>query len=197
MNVFVFDNKIIAPNKCGTRFLKKIFKNYEETNHYEIPNIKNCFLIIRNPFEHFKTSLYTEILGIIENNENLDKNFTLSNNIIKRYFDITLDKHRFNNGHFSSDLYRKLYFYKVKNNDCNVVELIDLSDLIKKLGFEYKYQKEDYNFSNKNYKQKDEFYEEIKTNFTAEIERIENWIKIEMIYFNNLKQNNINNFKII
>jgi len=186
MNIQVFENKIIAPNKCGTRYLRLIFEHKQFT-HLFLPKIKGkTYFIIREPLEHLKSALHTELLGVKDTIE-FDKKFN-------RFLSETGTIHYVNN------LYQIIYFYKEKNPNCKIVELHNLSDLLMDLGYNIPYNKWNYNLSTEYadwWVNKDTFFSKLKHKYPTQVGILENWIKIQNEYYDLLIENKIKKNSLI
>jgi hypothetical protein len=75
MKLKIYENSIIAPLKCGTRFLDSIWKPLpiNETNLYlHCSSEIKKYIVLRPPLEHFKSAIQTETIGILKENYNKD-----------------------------------------------------------------------------------------------------------------------------
>lgn len=181
MNIRLFGNKIFAPNKCGTRYLQFIF-SHQQFTHLFLPKIENeCYFIIREPLEHLKSALHTELYNIVEKDD----------------FEKKLDNFISDVGtiHYVHNLYHTIYLYKQKNLNCDIVQLSNLSNLIQTLGYNIPYNKENYDFSKEytNYIDKDTFFNKIKEKHKNKILVLEEYVIKEQIWYNKLINNDINN----
>jgi hypothetical protein len=71
MDIKLFDGRILAPSKCGTRHLRKIYTDVRfDINVHNINNISH--IIIRNPYEHFESAIHTEYLNYTNSPQYLD-----------------------------------------------------------------------------------------------------------------------------
>ena len=120
---FIYENglDIVAPLKCGTRFLENETKWVEcsEISSKEIPRTRikrNTCFVWRDGMEWLISALKTEIRHQIEYNENPD-------------IDKILNEFQTNiGGHWSNTIYRDLYkLWNVK--EFELIELKDLSTL--------------------------------------------------------------------
>ena len=90
MKLKIYQNSIVAPLKCGTRFLDSIWKplviHENDLYSYSLNNKIN-YIVLRPPLEHFKAAIQTETIGMGEICQNKDKfeNFrkTYINNLAK------------------------------------------------------------------------------------------------------------------
>ena len=150
MKLKIYENSIVAPLKCGTRFLDSIWKpliiNETKLYSYCLENeIK--FIILRPPLEHFKSAIQTETIGMLKECGYGDE----FDNFTKTYIDNLIENK--NTRHWSNGLYESIL--KIKEEiipDVQIVKLENLSDFINnKLGFNIPYKKESYNFINDEY----------------------------------------------
>jgi hypothetical protein len=120
---------ILAPNKCGTRYLKEYLllnTNSKQHNNYSnnsisIKNIWNQghinWIIIRHPEEYLESALKTDLLYVWENSE--------ENNIVEP---ITIDNYiSKGTNHYINNLYKTLYSYTLNHTNVKFVFLKDLS----------------------------------------------------------------------
>lgn len=186
MIIKLFNNKIFAPNKCGTRYLEEIFK-YEYYEFDNLPKLDESYFIIREPFEHLKSALHTELLGY-RKYKKLNKSF-------KRFL---VDGGNLTS-HFSNILYKSIYHYKLKNKNCKIIELKNLTEFVREMGYNIEYDSKKYNFIDreKDWVDKDIFYEELKLKFPNEISILENHIENEMKYYKKLIGNKIEYLSIL
>lgn len=155
MHLQIFDNKIIAPNKHGTRFLNQIFNfKYEDANQLEIFNLpkwktKESYFIYRDPMEHLISALHTEVIVFLEQTNIKEKNdyYKVIENVLNNFIkgDVT---------HWCGDLLEGLYnMWNVSNkNKFKVIELKNLSPLLIGLGYTITdYSIIDYEFKTKEF----------------------------------------------
>lgn len=156
MHIKIYEGGIMAPVKCGTRYLTH--NNLKELSTLSVPQLGRRFLIpelkwiiIRNPLEGFISALHTDVLHIING---LDKNLstdewndTLNEGVINLLF-----KYKdFNNeyGHFHRNIYRELYWLwrRLPNRkDVKIIDLSELNNYTTELGLYQPYDSKDYNF---------------------------------------------------
>jgi len=126
---FKIYHDILAPNKCGTRYLKEYLllnTNSKQHNNYSnnsisIKNICNQghinWIIIRHPEEYLESALKTDLLYVWENSE--------ENNIVEP---ITIDNYiSKGTNHYINNLYKTLYSYTLNHTNVKFVFLKDLS----------------------------------------------------------------------
>ena len=151
---FFRNSKILAPLKCGTRYLEKCLNESGEfISVFDIKSnlyIKNTnTIIVRPPFEHMTSALFTELYHSIY--ENHTSNIEQLENILNSFIHTECDKHTESNyPHWCKDVYDNLYWYWRRNFKCiDVVELKNLSDfLISKNINLVPYSADNYNFKN-------------------------------------------------
>ena len=151
---FFRNSKILAPLKCGTRYLEKCLNESGEfISVFDIKSnlyIKNTnTIIVRPPFEHMTSALFTELYHSIYENDT--SNIEQLENILNSFIHTECDKHTESNyPHWCKDVYDNLYWYWRRNFKCiDVVELKNLSDfLISKNINLVPYSADNYNFKN-------------------------------------------------
>lgn len=148
---------IIAPLKCGTRWLEKYTTpdSIEEIRYSDFLNIKtsndSCFLIYRDIKEHFVSALYTEYLWYNHNPIENSKVFNLKKNKLNKIdfmkykdFDLLFKKLTTVGGHYIPNLWER--FYKKKNkSDFKLIHLNNLSSLFENKNTSY--DKTEFDFS--------------------------------------------------
>jgi hypothetical protein len=148
-------DKILAPLKCGTRFLDETFGGDSgnigiiellETKQYIIPNLQA--IIIRPPYEHLVSALRTEILNVY-NSEDTKPTFDAVKMVVKSFMVENSNWKKFNTAHWSQHLYQGLYLLWRRNKDkIKIIQLKDLSVYLKSINVEIqKYDAEKYNFN--------------------------------------------------
>ena len=174
MNFKIYNNgTILAPVKCGSRFLDEVFEDTfigfsidDVKRTLFLPKLKS--IIVRHPMEHFKSALHTAVLtewNFGERNE--DEPFDMTP-IIKEF--CYWNRGEPQNTHWRHDTYEVLYWSWRRNikNDIEVVELKDLSSHLEKLNIKNlpKYDSKRYDFkeSYKNWCTKDEIMLFVKEN---------------------------------
>lgn len=180
MDIKLFDNRILAPSKCGTRYLRKFFSDKRfNINVDSINNISH--IIIRNPYEHFESAIHTEYLNYVGEPENLHH---IINGIV--------DKNGI--GHWHPNTYQFLYSVFCKNNTIEVIQLDKLSLFLESMGYVHPYNKEEYDWSSlPNWKPKEILLKELKLLFKKEFELIDKKLEIEFEFYTKLSSMSINN----
>lgn len=186
MDIKVYNNTIMAPLKCGTRYLDKVWgpDKQIELKHYEylkFPKVR--YIIIRDPMSHLITALHTETLAFINMFGKKDNFYNQLNEFL------SLDGAE----HWSVPFYEYLYYYRNKyGNDIEVIKLENLTNLLKKLGHDVKYVPEEYHFKEcKKWWSKETLFEMLKTMYPDEIEVLTNKVKTQDIYYEKLLNDEI------
>ena len=200
MNFKLFNNdSIMAPLKCGTRYLEKVFgEPSSQISSHAIGGklfIKNLqTIVVRQPFEHLSSALHTEILGSIQTNEETD---------IKDILDefVSFDPLNRQNTHWEKNTYKNLYWYWRRNRACtNVVDLKDLSSHLEELKIEKieKYDSKEYNFNHyKFWCSKEDLMLFIKTNYQKEWKNLMEQIHDSNAFYNYLINKEVIEIKLI
>ena len=126
------DYKILAPLKCGSRYLEKYLGTPQSIDSsflkskLIIEGVK--LIIIRSPLEHIISALHTEILGEIEENTLKGEDVPHEKVFLKHIRQFK----QLNNGestmaHWSPNMYKEIYFYWRRNRE--YVKLMHLSQL--------------------------------------------------------------------
>lgn len=186
MMVFSFDNKIIAPLKCGTRYLRSLdlspfpiyinekdwTKAYE--NEWEL-------IVLRDPLSHLKSALKTEILNMLNGHD--------------LWFGLTIEKilDRFieENGcdHWSGNLYKKIYeLWTHQNMMPKIIHLDDLSYFMSIRDINIPFIKEKYDFSNFEItKTKEEIFNMVKEEYPSHFNKLIDLMQKDSKYYENLR----------
>jgi hypothetical protein len=185
MDIKIYNNTVMVPVKCGSRYLDKIWESERiKFNHFEyleFPKVK--YIVVRDPMSHLITALHTEILVFI--NETGE-----SNNFNHKLKDF-VSPHGVT--HWCVRFYEYFYYYKKKyGEDIQVVKLDNLTELLQNLGYNIEYTPYDYQF--KKYKiwwSKEELFEILKNTYPNEINWLIDKVKIQNVYYNKLLNNNV------
>lgn len=179
MDIKLFDGRILAPSKCGTRYLRKVFNDVRfNINIHPIKTITN--IVIRNPYEHFESAIHTEYSNYRGSSENINHIIRggISDNGI---------------GHWNPNTYKFLYSIFLKNPKIKIIELNNLSAFLHSEGYDVPYNKSDYDWSLfTNWKPKDILISELKLEFKNEFDLIEEKLKIEFEFYTKLLNKTIN-----
>jgi hypothetical protein len=183
MVIRIYNNTIIAPAKCGTRYLNKIWK-YTEFKHMQylkFPKVK--YIVLREPISHLITAIHTETIEFINKyGKSNDYYHQLSNFIRPSAVN-----------HWCVPFYEYLYYYRNKyGNDVQIVKLENLTELLKNLGYNIEYIPEEYHFKKyKNWMPKEELFQMLKDMYPTEINWLIDKVEIQNIYYNKLINNEI------
>ena len=168
---FFNDNTILAPLKCGTRYLIECFGEESSTTTTSNlnrslyhPNLKT--IIVRSPYEHLESALHTELIKLFEHSSN-----THGSDV-----EGVLQKFKSNPNeiegttHWSYHVYEKLYWYWRRNRKyIKVVELNELTNYLKGIKKKLpKYDPENYKFNHYSYWcSKEDLMLFVKTNYKS------------------------------
>lgn len=189
MDIKIFDDRILAPAKCGSRYLSKVYslEKLDDIFSKIFPTLgedifikkmvidlanKTEYIIIRNPFEHFKSAIHTEHY----NNPDTPLSILLNKSIIDNGI-----------GHWSAYTYRFLYHLFEFNPKIKIIELKNLSSFLRSQNYNIEYIPSEYDWSDKpNWIDKNAFYEFISKEYPKEIEELMIKINKELFYYNKL-----------
>ncbi len=182
---------IIAPNKCGTRYLKEYFLlNVDSNTHnnynnnsigvnqiWNFPNLN--WIIIRHPEEYLNSALKTDLLYTWENYKENELD------MINRYIDT-------GTSHYINNLYKVLYSYSLKYKNKKFIFLKDLSDFCaykfaNKANYEYDSTK--YEPNGEIYMDKETVIEYIKEFYPSQWKIIQLNLKKEIFFYNKIIEN--------
>lgn len=177
MVIEIFNGEIGVPAKCGTRFFSKTKKSPERTEGYwtrEFLGLPNQFaeyripteeakwkklkyFIVRDPFEHLKSALHTDLVICWDD---LDKVKSILDTYMNEYGDT----------HYNPVLYKSVFdLFKEWKMKVKCIDISGVSEFLKERGFDIPYIKEEYAFKhNPNWKSKEECVEIVQTNFPDE-----------------------------
>jgi hypothetical protein len=187
MVIKIYNDTILTPVKCGTRYLDKIWEDKRIYSGHEkylkFPKVN--YIIVREPMSHLISALHTETLDWMNHYTDKDDFYHQLNEFIS------------NEGstHWCVPFYEYFYYYRNKyGNDIEVVKLENLTELLKQLGYDIEYTPEEYHF--KEYKKwwpKDELFQMLKDMYPKEINLLLDKVKIQTEYYNKLINNEIDN----
>lgn len=135
--------QILAPLKCGTRYLTGTdFTSKEFCHTYELINILNpdytIYFVTRDPLEHLYSALFTEIL-VVDRKYGADAWSQVLTNQIH---------------HWSPTLYKTLFEnWKLRKTllwSFNFIDLTELSDVMHQYNLDKPYNENEFNFQNEN-----------------------------------------------
>ena len=160
MNYKIYDDKIIVPVKCGTRYCDKIFPSSENSSQWQYREWKirnNLYWhVYRSPIPHLISALQTEMLSIWTRIEDVT-------------IESLLDRFCSNAGttHWSHNVCKNLHtHWSYRTKFTNLVELSELTSTLESLGYDViEFKEKDYDFKHyRIWKSKDECVEYVKIN---------------------------------
>ena len=187
MGFQLFDNRILAPLKCGTRYLSKAY-TFVDFNYYEVTDFSNIeYLIIREPYELLKSALHTEF---ILHKELYGFEIHLSNYLDK----LILENY---STHWTYSMYEEIYWMYFKSNKkIKVIHLSNLTDFMKQNGYNMKYLQYNYNFHiYKNWINKDDFFNKLLKEFPTQMEILLEKVNIQTLFYNRITKHTIQKIK--
>jgi hypothetical protein len=198
------NDTIIAPLKCGTRFLDEIFGENEDG--YILSTLKkNLFaskeqtIIVRSPMEHLTSALHTEIINAHNNTDrDIDTPVDILSIIDTFVYKGPHQTHQ--NAHWHRDLYETIYWYWRRNRkNVKIVDLKNLSTHLTSIGIEIpEHKKEDYNFSNfQFYCGVDELILYVQSAYPDEWRNLFNQIENATIFYNHLMNEEVIPIKLV
>ena len=180
MGFQLFDNRILVPLKCGTRYLSKAY-TFVHFNYYEVTDFSNIeYLIIREPYELLKSALHTEFILYKEMyGFEIDFDNFLDELMLKNYCT-----------HWEYYMYEQMYWIYFKSNKkIKVIHLSNLTDFMKQNGYNMKYRKSNYDFHNyKNWINKDEFFNKLLKEFPTQMEILLEKVNIQTLFYNRIRR---------
>lgn len=186
MMVFSFDDKIIAPLKCGTRYLRSLDLTYVPI-YLNSDDWKRAYenkwelIVLRDPIDHLKSALKTEILNML-NGHDLWEGMT-----IEKILDRFLEEDGCD--HWSGNLYRNIYeLWAHQNCSPKIIHLDDLSYFTSIKNINIPFIKEKYDFSNfKISMGKEEILDMIKEDYPSHFNRLIEQMENDSKYYANLR----------
>jgi hypothetical protein len=184
MNFKIFDDKIVVPTKCGTRYCEQIFPTYENVWDYhwypskDILN-KTYWIVYRHPIKHLISALQTEMLMVFNGNDSST-------------IEMILDRFLSDSGttHWSNQICQDLYNHWSKNHrKVNLIEINDLSSTLESLGYGIvDFNESDYAFNNLPIlKSKEECIEYIKQHHPQHWDTLYSYALKDVLYYEKLK----------
>jgi hypothetical protein len=192
MVIEIFNGEIGVPAKCGTRFFSKTVKSPEREVGYwtrEVSGMPNEFavfriptevakwkklkyFVIREPFEHLKSALHTDMVTCWED---LDKVNEILNKYLNEYGDT----------HYHPTLYKSVYeVFREWKMKVKCIDISNVSEFVQSKGFDIPYNKEEYAFKHTdNWKSKEECVEIVQTNFTDKWNQLVDKCKRDREYY--------------
>jgi len=186
MVIKIYNKTILAPVKCGSRYLDKIWiKQRIELNHSQylrFPKVK--YIVLREPMSHLVTALHTETLGYMNEFGKMGDFYHQLNEFTTSVGSV----------HWCFPFYEYLYYYRNRyGEDIQVVKLENLTELLQDFGHNIEYVSEEYNF--KKYKKwwpKEELFQILNEMYPKEINFLIDKVKIQTEYYKKLINNEIN-----
>jgi hypothetical protein len=192
MKLKIYQNSIVAPLKCGTRFLDSIWNPlliHENDLYSYCLNNKINYIVLRPPLEHFKAAIQTETIGMLIQYKTGNR----FDNFRKTYID-NLAKNE-NTRHWSNTFYELILKIKEKTTkNIDIIKLENLSEFVNSnLGYVIEYKKESYNFVNEEYFiDREEVFNFYKNQSPNSFKKILKLIDVQTeIYENLILQNSI------
>ncbi len=180
VDIKIFDGRILAPSKCGTRYLLNCWKGVQWNKSDNVEDITH--MVIRNPYEHFKSAIHTEYYN------NYKINPTIMNTLVKECLNGGV-------GHWNPNLYKVLYEVKKLNNDVKIIDLKNLSEFVKEEGFDIPFDETNYDWhEHPNWKNKDEFWDIFKFMYPYEVEFIEKKLAMDYELYEKLIEDNVERY---
>lgn len=177
MDIKIFDERILAPSKCGSRHLSKVFSVRRISESIEELAYKTTHIIVRNPLEHFKSAIHTEYY----NNSNTELDVLVKSSTTEKGI-----------GHWHPSTYKFLYSVLCTNKSINVVELSNLSTFLLSENYLLEYDKSEYNWSTSNdWVDKDKLYQSITNLYPEEMNTIQLKLNNEISYYDKLIHKNV------
>ena len=185
MVIDIYNGMYGVPGKCGSRYWSKT----DLLNKWDIPTIlradfddvyrgkiKLDYIIIRNPLSHLKAGLQTEIMDCFDDVDGIG-------NILKRFTDI-----KNGGGHFHPRFCQQVYkLWHTSNFKLKVVDLNDLTDFLKSIGFDIPYDSRDFGFIEEpNYKSKTEIWYRCVELYPDMINQLVKYTEVDLKYYNGL-----------
>jgi len=187
MTFQLFDNRILAPLKCGTRYISKVYTP-ADFNYNEITDFSNIeYLIIREPYELLKSALYTEFIlhkelyGFEMNFDNFLDELILTGYCI----------------HWTYSMYEEIYWMYFKSDKkIKVIHLSNLTDFMKQEGYNMKYRESNYNFNEyKNSMSKNDFFNKLLEEFPTQMKILIEKVNIQTIFYDKITKHKIQKTK--
>lgn len=182
MTVYCINNQIMAPLKCGTRYLRSLGLPHDhihltKDDWYRAYEIDWKIIVVRNPLEHLKSALQTELL-------NLYNGHTLWNGMTT---ESVLDRFLSNDGcdHWSGNMYKMLYELWIdKNKSTKIIDLNDVSYFVSLMGYHIPYDKKQYDFTNRTiWFSKEDIFDKVKIEYPNHYLELNRLLELDSIYY--------------
>jgi hypothetical protein len=189
MKLKIYENNIVAPLKCGTRFLDSIWKPLiisENDLYSHCLNNQIQYIILRHPLEHFKSAIQTETVGMLKEYGSGDE----FDNFKKTYIDNLAQNE--NTRHWSNTFYESILKIKKDVKNIDIIKLENLSNFINnKIGYKIEYKKEFYNFTNeKHFIDREEVFNLYKTKSPNSFKKLLKLVNTQIEIYETLISNN-------
>jgi hypothetical protein len=196
MVIDIYNGMYGVPGKCGSRYWSKT----ELFNKWDVPTvlrasfddvysgkIKLDYIIIRNPLSYLKAGLQTEVMNCFDDVDEIG-------NILKRFTN-TED----GGSHFHPKFCERVYkLWHTSNFKLKVVDLNDLTDFLKSIGFHIPYDSRDFDFVDEpNYKSKTEIWYRCLELYPSMISELVKYTEVDLKYYRALLDGNKNLIKFI
>lgn len=192
VNVKVYDIGIIAPCKCGTRFLDSVCTlthDISETSIFKNREWKGFagWIIYREPYEWMVSALHTEILN--------RKEWEGVEDILERFL------REGGTTHYSDTTFKRMWEWLSMNRKCKGVPLSQLSKLLRTLGVEASevWREMDWEFRHldKKWMSKEDVVRMIQKGYPIEWEWLLTCVKDEEVYWNRIVNGEWKEIKLI
>jgi hypothetical protein len=185
MMMICINNEIIAPLKCGTRYLRSLgLSQYSiyanDTDWHRVYETNWKFIILRNPLDHLKSALQTELLNLY-NGHSLWNGMTTES---------VLDRFISEDGcdHWSGNMYKMIYdLWILQNKQSKIINLNDMSYFISNMGYYIPFIEKRYNFSKfKIWMSKNDIFKMIEEKYNTHYIELINLNNSDIYYYNQL-----------
>jgi hypothetical protein len=186
MDFKLYNDCILVPVKCGTRFL--LDSGFEQTGNIAVKDLIDTintsnikYIIVRDPMEHFFSAIRQDIVPILDKKLSKKRQKDKINKILEGYRNMDSLKGL----HYYTKLYELLYRFwrKTKNKDFQIVNINNLSKLLSILGFTFKYDETRYRPSSMD---KNELAIWLKSNYEIPFNLCIDDITNDIIFYNAL-----------
>ena len=181
----------MAPLKCGTRYLRSLGLQNDHihlTNEdwYRAYQTNWEIIVLRNPMEHLKSALQTELLNLY-NQHNLWSGMTTESVLDRFISELGCD-------HWSGYLYKTIYELWIHQSKIpKIVDLNDISYFISNMGYHIPYIKNKYDFTNsKIWMSKTDIFKMIETDYNWHYNKILKLYNIDKYYYDKFNFEKVN-----
>ena len=179
MVIELFDEVIAVPAKCGTRYFSKclqskksflpIVKRHEKDDWKKIK-----WVVVREPIEHLKSAIHTEILPFLNDRNGIES-------VLNTFISDS------GGTHYHPHLYlRLMYTMILLKKQYKPIHISNVSEFIKEyVGVDIPYNKEEYGFNHiVDWKSKDECVDIVKTEFPNHWDKLMKLCESDTIIYN-------------